>query len=75
MSEKTVTAPLPGLVKRILVGVGQKITEKLPVLIIEAMKMENMIYGRATGIVKEIYVNEGQNVRAGDKLVTIIVAE
>jgi biotin carboxyl carrier protein len=75
MSEKTVTAPLPGLVKRILVGVGQKITEKLPVLIIEAMKMENMIYGRAKGIVKEIYVKEGQNVRAGDKLITIIVAD
>ena len=75
MPEKEVTAPLPGLVKRILVNVGQKVTDKLPVLIIEAMKMENMIYGRATGIVKEIYVNEGQNVRAGDKLVTIIVAE
>jgi len=75
LSEKIVTAPLPGLVKRILVGVGQKINEKLPVLIIEAMKMENMIYGRATGVVKEIYVKEGQNVRAGDKLITIIVAD
>jgi len=66
---------LPGLVKKILVSVGQNITDKLPVLIIEAMKMENMIYGRAKGIVKEIYVKEGQKVRAGDKLITIIAAD
>ena len=73
MAEKKVTAPLPGHVKKILVNTGQKISEKEPVLIIEAMKMENKIYSKAPGTVKEIYVSEGQTVRAGADLIAVEV--
>jgi biotin carboxyl carrier protein len=73
MAEKKVTAPLPGHVKKILVNTEQKISEKEPVLIIEAMKMENKIYSKAPGTVKEIYVSEGQTVRAGADLIAVEV--
>jgi biotin carboxyl carrier protein len=73
MAEKKVTAPLPGHVKKILVNTEQKISEKEPVLIIEAMKMENKIYSKAPGAVKEIYVSEGETVRAGADLIAVEV--
>lgn len=73
MAEQKVTAPLPGHIKKILVNTGQKVSEKEAVLIIEAMKMEIEIYSKSSGTVKEIYVSEGQIIRAGADLIAVEV--
>lgn len=71
MADKKVTSPLPGKVKKVLVSAGQKVAMKEAVVVIEAMKMENQIYSNAAGTVKEVYVKEGQAVRAGAELISI----
>jgi biotin carboxyl carrier protein len=52
---------IAGKIKEINIKVGQTITEDDEAFIIEAMKMENVMYGEA-GVVKEIKVNVGDAV-------------
>jgi len=54
-----VIAPLPGLILKILVKDGDTVSEGQPVLIMEAMKMENEIEAPVSGTVSEILVSEG----------------
>ncbi len=51
-----VKAPMPGLVLRILVDEGQTIKKGDPLLVLEAMKMENIIKSAGDGIVKSVMV-------------------
>lgn len=60
--ELAVTAPIPGLVVKVLVAVGDEVTENQPLLLLEAMKMENEIRAQRSGTVKEVKVEEGQRV-------------
>ncbi len=55
------TSPVAGKIQEINIKVGQMITEDDEAFIIEAMKMENVVYGEA-GIVKEILINVGDKV-------------
>ncbi|MDR1572998.1 MAG: biotin/lipoyl-binding protein [Clostridiales Family XIII bacterium] len=64
------TSPIAGKVKEINIKVGQMVTEDDEAFIIEAMKMENVVYGEA-GVVKEISVNVGDAVEE-DKVLAII---
>ncbi len=54
-------SPVAGKIQEINIKVGQMITEDDEAFIIEAMKMENVVYGEA-GVVKEIFVNIGDKV-------------
>ena len=65
------TSPLPGTVLRILSSSGQIVKKSQPLLIIEAMKMENEIAAPADGVVASINVSLGQAVNPGDVLLTI----
>lgn len=67
-TEKTVAAPMPGVVQKIVVTAGQTIQKGEVLLILEAMKMENEIIAPQAGIVKAIYVSEGATVNTGDAL-------
>jgi biotin carboxyl carrier protein len=60
--ELAITAPIPGLVVKILVEVGQTVMDEQPLLLLEAMKMENEIRSVRGGIVKKIGVVAGQRV-------------
>jgi biotin carboxyl carrier protein len=51
-----VKAPMPGLVLRLLVTEGQAVQKGDPLLVLEAMKMENIIKAAGEGIVKKIKV-------------------
>lgn len=63
MGEKDkILAPMPGKVVKIQVEVGQAVTEKQPMVIVEAMKMENQVIARAAGTVKAINFAEGDQV-------------
>jgi biotin carboxyl carrier protein len=60
-----------GKVVRILLDAGSEVGEGDAVLIIEAMKMQNELRSPKAGVVKEIRVEEGMTVAAGDVLATI----
>lgn len=62
---------MPGKLVRILVEVGAEIKLGEPVLVVEAMKMQNEMKSPKDGIVKEIRFEEGSTVNAGDVLAVI----
>lgn len=66
-----VTAPMPGKVVRVLVGPGDAVQARQPVVVIEAMKMENELRARRDGVVAELHAREGQSVDAGALLAVI----
>lgn len=65
------TAPMPGTILKILVNPGESVQENQPLMILEAMKMENEIVAGKSGIVAGIYVSTGDMVNPGDALITI----
>ena len=67
----TVLAPLPGVVLSIPVKVGDSVGASDPVVILEAMKMENAIPAGRAGKVIAINVKEGDSVLEGAVLVTL----
>lgn len=64
------TSPMAGKVQEVNVKVGQMITEDDELFVIEAMKMENVVYGDP-GVVKEILVKAGDKVEEDDVLAII----
>ncbi len=70
--EKTeVTAPMPGLVLRLEVKSGQTVKKNQVVMVMEAMKMENEIFAPCDGTITSVNVTQGQQLNAGDLLLTI----
>ena len=64
-------APMPGKVVRVLVKAGDLVTARQPVVVVEAMKMENELRASREGTVTEIHVREGMSVDAGALLLVI----
>jgi len=67
----TVEAPMPGKILAIKVRAGDTVKEDDELAVLEAMKMENLIYAPAGGTVKEIKVEAGQNVVTGQVIFII----
>jgi pyruvate carboxylase subunit B len=70
-AEKTLTAPMPGLVVRIEVEVGARVAAGQGLVIVEAMKMENELKAPADGVVASVAVAAGQTVEKGALLLTL----
>jgi len=66
-----VKAPMPGRIVSVLVAKGDRVTARQPVVVIEAMKMENELRSPREGTVKEVVVVAGATVEAGIVLVVI----
>jgi len=66
-----IKAPMPGLVLKVLVEPGQAIRKGDPVLILEAMKMENVFKSATDAVVKAIKVNPGVAVEKGEVLIVL----
>jgi biotin carboxyl carrier protein len=66
---KELKAPMPGLVLNVLVEDGQTVEKDTPLLILEAMKMENVIKSPAAGTVKRIAAVKGQAVEKSALLI------
>ena len=64
-------APMPGNILKLLVNVGDSVQENQPVMILEAMKMENEIVAHRSGVVKQICVEVNTMVNPGDPLIVI----
>jgi acetyl/propionyl-CoA carboxylase alpha subunit len=63
-------APMPGLILEIKVSEGAKVRKHGPLLIIEAMKMENVIKAPADVAIKRVAVSSGQSVEKNDLLIS-----
>lgn len=66
-----VKAPMPGLVVKVLVQPGDSVTKGQPLLILEAMKMENIIKAPGDATVKEVFAEAGQAVEKNQLLVRL----
>jgi acetyl/propionyl-CoA carboxylase alpha subunit len=71
VGEQRVVAPMPGKVLRVLVTPGQEVAVRQPLVVVEAMKMENELTSPKSGRIKEIAVTEGSSVEAGRLLVVV----
>ena len=69
--EAAVTAPIPGLVVKVLVREGDEVKDGQALVILEAMKMENEIRATRTGIVKQIHAVPGQRIEEKGILLVI----
>ena len=58
--------PMPGLVARIMVAVGDEVQEGQPLATVEAMKMENILKAERRGVVKKINATQGASLRVDD---------
>jgi biotin carboxyl carrier protein len=66
-----IVAPMPGKIVRVLARAGDAVAVRQPLVVVEAMKMENELRATRAGTVGEIHVREGQSVDAGTLLVVI----
>jgi biotin carboxyl carrier protein len=66
-----IRAPMPGLVVRVDVIVGQGVEAGTAMVVVEAMKMENELRAPRAGVVEQIHVTAGQRVEKGAPLVTL----
>jgi pyruvate carboxylase subunit B len=65
-----VRSVMPGVVKEVRVAAGQKVAAQAPLLVLEAMKMENEIRAPGAGVVGTVHVKPGDAVEKGALLVT-----
>ena len=68
---RKILAPMPGKVVRVLAGVGTKVEAGEPVLVIEAMKMQNELKAPKKGKISRLHVGEGSAVEAGQTLAEV----
>jgi len=66
-----VSASVPGKVFKVEASVGQAVKSGDPIIILEAMKMENEIMAPADGTVTAVHVAQGATVQSGDPLVSM----
>jgi propionyl-CoA carboxylase alpha chain len=64
-------APMPGLVRRVLVEAGAAVAAGQPLLVLEAMKMEQAVAAPADGVVAELRAKAGDQVAAGQVLAVV----
>lgn len=64
-------APMPGKIVRVLAKAGDKVQPRQPLVVIEAMKMENELRAVREGVVAEVHAQEGQSVDAGVLLLIV----
>ena len=64
-------APMPGKIVRVLAKVGTSVQPRQPLIVVEAMKMENELRATRPGVVSELLVAEGQSVDAGALLLVV----
>ena len=64
-------APMAGKIVRVLVNAGDIVGSRQPIVVVEAMKMENELRASREGTVAEVHVREGMSVDAGALLIVI----
>jgi propionyl-CoA carboxylase alpha chain len=67
-----VLSPMPGLLAEVSVQVGQKVQAGERVAVIEAMKMENVLFAAADGVVKLIVASKGESLTVDQVIVEFV---
>jgi len=68
---RKITAFIPGIIRKVLVNEGKRIKAGDELLILEAMKMENILLSSIEGKIKKIYIKEGETVMKNHLLIEI----
>jgi len=66
-----VTAPMPGRIVRVMVKPGEAVESGAPLIVIEAMKMENELHALHAAKVGNVLVKAGDTVEGGAKLISL----
>lgn len=69
--KRNIFSPMPGLIVKLNKKVGDEIQADEPLILLEAMKMENVIKSPLTGKITEILIKEGSSVEKNQVLVVI----
>lgn len=69
--DAVVTAPIPGLISKVLVAEGDRVAKDQPLLTLDAMKLENELAAPREGVVKSVKVKAGTAVDKGQALIVI----
>ena len=69
--DEIVRSPMPGRVLKVLVSEGVEIVAGAPLIVVEAMKMENELASARSGKVVKVFVEPGATVESGAKLIEI----
>lgn len=64
-----IKAPMPGLILQVMVAAGEEVKAGQPLVILEAMKMENVIKSPRDGRVRELKAIKGNTVEKGAVLI------
>jgi len=70
-SQSMLTAPMPGVVIRVLAREGERVEPRQPLVVLEAMKMETPLVSPYEAVVRRVYVSEGERVAGGAVLVEL----
>ncbi len=65
-------SPIAGLVIAVLAAAGEPVTRRHPVMVIEAMKMQNNVSPEVDGVLKAVHVSPGDAVKAGQVLFELV---
>ncbi len=69
--QEELVAPIPGRVVQVLVAAGAEVTPGTPIVVLEAMKMQNLLTTQVGGRVREVRVGPGSTVEAGQVLAVV----
>lgn len=69
--EKSIRSVIPGTILDILVKPGLRIEQGTPLLVLEAMKMNNLVCSHSKGIIKNILVSKGTKVAKADVMIEL----
>jgi biotin carboxyl carrier protein len=69
--DDVVVSPMPGRIVKVLVAKGDDVEAGAPLVVVEAMKMENELVAGKKGTIAEVFVKPGDTVNGGEKLVAL----
>ena len=64
-NDKHVLSYIPGTILKVLISEGDRVDKEQPILLLEAMKMENTVFAPITGKIKKINIKPGDRVPKG----------
>ena len=71
IGKNTLVASMQGMMLKIIAKTGEQVEKDDVVAVLEAMKMENNIHAHKSGVIREIYVEEGITVSGGEAVMLI----